>query len=74
MAHNAVNTRSQSLLHQKYTCTRPGRQMPFGVAALKIGSKIGGGESRTEINIVVSSGVNNSTAAKGYDCAFCDKS
>ena len=31
MAHNAVNTRSQSLLHRKYTCTRPVRQMPFGV-------------------------------------------
>ena len=36
MAHNAVNTRSQSLLHRKYTCTRPVRQMPFGVTTLKI--------------------------------------
>ena len=36
MAHNAVNTRSQSLLHRKYTCTRPVRQMPFGVTSLKI--------------------------------------
>ena len=36
MAHNAVNTRSQSLLHRKYTCTRPVRQMPFGVTRLKI--------------------------------------
>ena len=35
-AHNAVNTRSQSLLHRKYTCTRPVRQMPFGVTTLKI--------------------------------------
>ena len=31
MVHNAVNTRSQSLLHRKYTCTRPVRQMHFGV-------------------------------------------
>ena len=29
MAHNAVNTRSQSLLHRKCTCTRPVRQIPF---------------------------------------------
>ena len=36
MAHNAVNTRSQSLLHRRYTCTRPVRQMPFGVTTLKI--------------------------------------
>ena len=36
MAHNAVNTRSQSLLNRKYTCTRPVRQMPFGVTTLKI--------------------------------------
>ena len=36
MPHNAVNTRSQSLLHRKYTCTRPVRQMPFGVTSLKI--------------------------------------
>ena len=36
MAHNAVNARSQSLLHRKYTCTRPVRQMPFGVTRLKI--------------------------------------
>ena len=36
MAHNVVNTRSQSLLHRKYTCTRPVRQMPFGVTTLKI--------------------------------------
>ena len=36
MAHNAVNTRSQSLLHRKYTCTRPVWQMPFGVKRLKI--------------------------------------
>ena len=36
MAHNAVNTRSQSLLHRKYTCTRPVRQRPFGVTTLKI--------------------------------------
>ena len=35
MAHNAVNTRSQSLLHRKYMCTRPVRQMPFGVTSLK---------------------------------------
>ena len=36
LAHNAVNTRSQSLLHRKCTCTRPVRQMPFGVTTLKI--------------------------------------
>ena len=36
MAHNAVNTRSQSLLRRKYTCTRPVRQKPFGVTTLKI--------------------------------------
>ena len=36
MDHNAVNTRSQSLLHRKYTCTRQVRQMPFGVTTLKI--------------------------------------
>ena len=36
MAHNAVNTRSQSLLHRTCTCTRPVRQMPFGVTILKI--------------------------------------
>ena len=29
MSHNAVNTRSQILLHRKFTCTRPVRQMPF---------------------------------------------
>ena len=38
-SHNAVNTRSQSLLHRKYTCTRPVRQMPFGVKRLKIEEK-----------------------------------
>ena len=36
MAHNAVNTRPQSLLHRKCPCTRPVRQMPFGVTSLKI--------------------------------------
>ena len=36
MAHNAVNTRSQSLMHRKYTCTRPVRPMAFGVTTLKI--------------------------------------
>ena len=35
-SHNAVNTRSQSLLHRKYTCTRPVRQMPFRVKRLKL--------------------------------------
>ena len=35
-SHNAVNTHSQSLLHRKYTCTRPVRQMPFRVKRLKI--------------------------------------
>ena len=34
MAHNPVNT--ESLLHRKYTCTRPVRQMRFGVTILKI--------------------------------------
>ena len=36
LAHNAVNTHSQSLMHRKCTCTRPVRQMPFGVTTLKI--------------------------------------
>ena len=36
LAHNAVNTCSQSLLHRKCTCIRPVRQMPFGVTTLKI--------------------------------------
>ena len=36
LAHNAVNTRSQSLMHRKCTCTRPVRQMHFGVTTLKI--------------------------------------
>ena len=36
LAQNAENTRSQSLLHRKCTCTRPVRQMPFGVTPLKI--------------------------------------
>ena len=36
MAHNAVNTRPQSLLHRTCTCTSPVRQMPFGVTTLKI--------------------------------------
>ena len=35
LAHNAVNTRSQSLLHRKSTCTRPVR-LPFLVTTLKI--------------------------------------
>ena len=35
LVHNAVNTRSQSLLHRTCTCTRPVRQMPFGVTTLK---------------------------------------
>ena len=35
-SHNAVNTHSQSLLHRKYTCTRPVRQMPFRVKRLKM--------------------------------------
>ena len=35
--HNTtVNTRSQSLLRQKWTCTRPARQMRFGVTSLNI--------------------------------------
>ena len=46
MAHNAVNTRSQSLLHRKYTCTRPVWQMPFGVTTLKI-------EGRSCVSIVL---------------------
>ena len=36
MSHNAVNTRSQILLHRKFTCTLPVRQMPFGITTLKI--------------------------------------
>ena len=36
LAHNAVNTRSKSLLHRKCMCTRPLRQMPLGVTTLKM--------------------------------------
>ena len=39
LAHSAVNTPSLSLLHRKRTCTRPVRQMHFGVTTLKIDDK-----------------------------------
>ena len=53
MAHNAVNTRSQSLLHRKYMCTRPVRQMPFGVTTLKIEDiNVGGKNYNNAISFV----------------------
>ena len=39
LAHSVVKTHSQSLLHRKCTCTRPVRQMPFGITSLKIDDK-----------------------------------
>ena len=35
LAHNAVNTCTHSILHQKCTCTRSVRQMPLGIKRLK---------------------------------------